>query len=174
AINFGSGWWPTIRKRPGRSGYFTMALSLKERYERDGVWQPEELAQVEVAEVARVFGQDPGHELMALFARALRELGERIGAAGGWLAFVDAAGGSAVTLAEALAALPTFLDVSPYDGLEVPLWKRAQLAAADLHHAGAGSFDDLDRLTIFADNLVPHVLRVDGVLRYEDGLARRI
>ena len=26
-------------------------------------------------------------------------------------------------------------------------------------------FDDLDRLTIFADNLVPHVLRVDGVLR---------
>ena len=28
-------------------------------------------------------------------------------------------------------------------------------------------FDDLDRLTIFADNLVPHVLRVDGVLRYD-------
>jgi hypothetical protein len=25
AINFGSGWWPTIRKRPGRSGYFTIA-----------------------------------------------------------------------------------------------------------------------------------------------------
>lgn len=25
AINFGSGWWPTVRKRPGRSGYFTMA-----------------------------------------------------------------------------------------------------------------------------------------------------
>ena len=35
-------------------------------------------------------------------------------------------------------------------------------------------FGDLDRLTIFADNLVPHVLRVDGVLRYEDSLARRI
>ncbi|HEU4944204.1 MAG TPA: hypothetical protein VFT10_03495, partial [Solirubrobacterales bacterium] len=25
AINFGSGWWPTIRKRPGHSGYFTIA-----------------------------------------------------------------------------------------------------------------------------------------------------
>ena len=28
---------------------------------------------------------------------------------------------------------------------------------------------DLQRLTIFADNLVPHVLRCDGVLRYEGG-----
>ena len=35
-------------------------------------------------------------------------------------------------------------------------------------------FSDLDRLTIFADNLVPHVLRVDGVLRYDPALAARI
>jgi Potential Queuosine, Q, salvage protein family len=35
-------------------------------------------------------------------------------------------------------------------------------------------FDDLDRLTIFADNLVPHVLRVDGVLRYDERLAAHI
>jgi hypothetical protein len=35
-------------------------------------------------------------------------------------------------------------------------------------------FEDLDRLTIFADNLVPHVLRVDGVLRYDEGLAAHI
>lgn len=174
AINFGSGWWPTIRKRPGRSGYYTMALSLKERFDRHGPWSPEELAAVDVDEVAQVFGQDPGHELMSFFTRALRELGERVGAAGGWLAFVEQAGGSAVALAEQLASWPTFYDVSPYDGLEVPLWKRAQLAAADLHHAGVVSFADLDRLTIFSDNLVPHVLRVDGVLRYEEALAKRI
>jgi hypothetical protein len=35
-------------------------------------------------------------------------------------------------------------------------------------------FHDLDRLTLFADNLVPHVLRVDGVLVYEPTLAARI
>ncbi len=39
---------------------------------------------------------------------------------------------------------------------------------------GPGCFEDLDRLTIFADNLVPHVLRVDGVLRYDDDLLARI
>ena len=34
--------------------------------------------------------------------------------------------------------------------------------------------DDLDRLTIFADNLVPHVLRLDGVLEYDPQLVARI
>jgi len=40
--------------------------------------------------------------------------------------------------------------------------------------AGLAEFGDLDRLTIFADNLVPHVLRVDGVLRYDPALAAHI
>jgi hypothetical protein len=69
--------------------------------------------------------------------------------------------------------MPLFHDVWPYRGLEVPLFKRAQLAAGDLALAGF-EFDDLHRLTMFADNLVPHVLRVEGVLRYEPNLLARI
>ncbi len=53
-------------------------------------------------------------------------------------------------------------------------YKRAQITPADLALAGVADFDDLDELTIFADNLVPHVLRVDGVLVYDDDLAARI
>jgi hypothetical protein len=53
-------------------------------------------------------------------------------------------------------------------------YKRAQIAGNDLALAGVARFDDLDRLTIFADNLVPHVLRCDGVLVYEPALAARI
>jgi hypothetical protein len=45
---------------------------------------------------------------------------------------------------------------------------------SDLALAGLAEFGDLDSLTIFADNLVPHVLRVDGVLRYDPALAARI
>jgi hypothetical protein len=74
--------------------------------------------------------------------------------------------------------MPYFDDVEPYDGLEVPFYKRAQLTPADLAVAfgdkGPGHFQDLDRLTIFADNLVPHVLRIDGILLYEEDLAMRI
>jgi hypothetical protein len=40
--------------------------------------------------------------------------------------------------------------------------------------AGVATFPDIDRLTIFADNLVPHVLRVDGVLEYEPALAAAV
>jgi hypothetical protein len=53
-------------------------------------------------------------------------------------------------------------------------YKRAQITANDLTLAGVAEFADIDRLTIFADNLVPHVLRVDGVLRYDDRLAAHI
>ena len=74
--------------------------------------------------------------------------------------------------------MPMYQDVATYDGFEVPFYKRAQLTAADLAAAfggrGWGRFRDLDRLTIFADNLVPHVLRLEGVLVYASGLAARI
>jgi hypothetical protein len=60
----------------------------------------------------------------------------------------------------------------------VPLYKRAQITVSHLARAtggeGLGAFADADRLTAFADNLVPHVLRMAGVLSYDDGLAARI
>jgi hypothetical protein len=173
AVNFGSGWFPTLRKPAGLSGFRTVEAGLKSR----GPWSAEALTRVDPAEAAATFGgQDPEHELMALFARALRELGahvlERHG--GSFLALARCREGSAVALAEQLARLPTWLDVSPYDGARVPFFKRAQLAAADLHLQGIAPAADVAALTLFADNLVPHVLRVDGVLELEPGLAGRI
>src|SRR5687767_15160905 len=44
SINFGSGYFPQMRKRGALSGYFTVALSLKESFERDGPWTAGELA----------------------------------------------------------------------------------------------------------------------------------
>jgi hypothetical protein len=54
------------------------------------------------------------------------------------------------------------------------LFKRAQIAAADLALAGIGAFRDLDRLTCMADNLVPHVLRLEGVLAVAPEVVGRI
>ena len=36
AINFGSGWFPTLRKRPGPSGYYTVASALADRVRAHG------------------------------------------------------------------------------------------------------------------------------------------
>ena len=35
AINFGSGWFPTLRKRDGRSGYNTIAAAWRARFAAD-------------------------------------------------------------------------------------------------------------------------------------------
>ncbi len=86
----------------------------------------------------------------------------------------DAGGGSLAGLAAHLAGWPTWHDVSTHDGEPVPFWKRAQLAAADLHLQGLAPGDDVAALTLFADNLVPHVLRLDGVLAFEPELVARI
>jgi hypothetical protein len=183
-VNFGSGWFPKLRKRPGLSGYFTIATSLKERFEARGPWSAGELRALDADACGAVFGQEgagpEAGELMALFALALRELGQwlELRHGGRFEGPFEQAGGSAARLVQALAEMPLFRDVSRYEGLEVPFFKRAQLCAADLAAAlrgeGLGRFHDLDRLTLFADNLVPHVLRREGVLVAEAELARRI
>ncbi len=184
AVNFGSGWFPVLRKRPGLSGYFTVAASLTDAYRaRGGPLAARELADIDAPAVAEIFGQDPdgsAAELMALFAHAWNDLGRLLRDAHGGRcgALVEAADGSAARLVDLLARMPFYRDVSAYGDLEVPFYKRAQLTAADLAAAfgrrGPGRFHDLDRLTIFADNLVPHVLRLDGVLVYDRALAARI
>jgi hypothetical protein len=169
AINFGSGWFPTLRKPPGLSGFRTVEAGLR----ANGPWDAAALRAMTPARIAAAAGQDPEHELMALFAAALQELGEAAGDEG-FLALARSGEGSVVALAERLAALPMWHDVSPHDGDRVPFFKRAQIAAADLRLQGLAEGDDLDRLTLFADNLVPHVLRLDGVLELDPALVARI
>jgi hypothetical protein len=166
AINFGSGWFPTLRKRPGSSGYYTVAWGLAERFREVGPWSPAELRSLGAPDLASVLGQDARHELMGLYADALRSLGSFLGDRAA-LDVIDGVNGSGVRLAAALAAGMPFFD-------DVGFWKRAQITANDLALAGVAEFDDLDELTIFADNLVPHVLRVDGVLVYDAPLADHI
>jgi hypothetical protein len=163
AINFGSGWFPTLRKRPGCSGYFTVAWALADRFRADGPWSNEELRTLDATTVATTLGQDTNHELMALYATALNDLGAFLGDR----QTLDLVGDSAEAFATTLAQGMPFFD-------DAGFYKRAQIAANDLALAGVAGFTDLERLTIFADNLVPHVLRVDGVLRYDPALAARI
>jgi hypothetical protein len=176
AINFGSGWFPTLKKHPGHSGYHTISERLRRRFTRLGGWSAQELTAVTQTEMARVLGQDPAHELMELFAASLRNLGQHLLAEhdGSFLGPIEAAAGSATAFVEILASWECFADSSPYGGREVPFLKRAQIAAADLTRAGAAAFTDLDALTMFADNLVPHVLRLDGILEFDPALVERV
>jgi hypothetical protein len=196
AINFGSGWFPTLRKRqpsgdpsaPPVSGYFTVSWALADHVHTHGPPTCAWLSQVSTREIAAILGQRPDHELMSLYAQALRALGRFLRdppnplnppnpssgsrASRGLparraLDLVAEAGGSAVRLAEMLACGMAMFDDRGF-------YKRAQIVPNDLALAGVAELTDLDRLTIFADNLVPHVLRCDGVLVYDDALTARI
>lgn len=184
AINFGSGWFPSLRKREGRSGYYTLAMGLRDRFEAEGPWSSAELMALSAADIARVLGQH-GHdpqvgELMSLQARSLNDLGLLLDGAcrGSFEVLIADADGSAEALVRTLTRMPLYRDVTWYFGIEVPFYKRAQITVADLALAfggkGPGHFRDLDALTLFADNLVPHVLRIEGVLEYDAGLAECI
>jgi len=166
AVNFGSGWFPTLRKRAGSSGYFTVAWALADRFRAHGPWTPAQLRALRTDEVAETLGQPRDHELMALYAQALRALGRFLGERDA-LAVARGARGSGQALAAELAgSMALFADRGFY--------KRAQIVPANLALAGVARFRDLHRLTIFADNLVPHVLRCDGVLRLDPDLAAHI
>jgi hypothetical protein len=170
AINFGSGWFPTLHKRSldGRplSGYFTVAYSLAEHVRAHGPPSAAWMRQLSSHRIAAILHQDPGSELMSLYAQALRDLGRLLGSRRA-LDLLAQAQESAERLAQTLAAsMPMFADRGFY--------KRAQIVASDMALAGVARFEDLDRLTIFADNLVPHVLRCDGVLVYDKALSARI
>jgi hypothetical protein len=173
AVNFGSGWHPYMRKLLGSSGNVTLQRRLADRFESEGPFTAAELIGLTADDCAALFKQHlhpPVDELMGLYAESLNDLGrfllERFD--GSFHALVDDAR-SAARLVELLQEMPMYRDVASYQGRDVPFLKRAQITASDL-----GCFSDLDRLTLFADNLVPHVLRLEGVLDLDPGLVARI
>src|SRR5918999_1908642 len=91
AINFGSGWFPTLRKAAGMSGFRTVEAGLRAH----GAWTADELAAMTREEIAAAVGQDPDHDLIAHFAVHLRELGTRVrDEHGSFLALARCGGGS--------------------------------------------------------------------------------
>lgn len=176
AINFGSGWWPTVRKRHGRSGYLTVAGCLADRFRARKPWTANELADVGSEGIAEVLGQDPAHELVRLFAAALRDLSGhvRTDADGRFERVVEQAEGSAVALATRLSGWHCFADTAPTTSCRCRSSSARAAVRADLQAAEVGRFADLHRLIAFADNLVPHVLALDGVLVLDADLAGRI
>ncbi len=73
---------------------------------------------------------------------------------------------------------PRFNDVSMLDGHEIKFYKLAQLGVwmlyATLHRAGKFRLDDPQKMTAFADYIVPVALRLHGITSYSDKLEKVI
>jgi hypothetical protein len=73
---------------------------------------------------------------------------------------------------------PRFNDVSMLEGHEIRFYKLAQLGVwmlyATLHRAGKFRLDDPQKMTAFADYIVPVALRLHGITSYSDRLEKTI
>lgn len=73
---------------------------------------------------------------------------------------------------------PRFRDVSLYQGSEVHIYKLAQLGIWGMHLAlsprGAWKLEDAEKLSAFADYIVPVGLRVMGIFEYSSELEKQI
>lgn len=184
SINFGSGYFPHLENRDASSGYFTIAKAWKSYFEKNSPVTADALEQLTTVDCLEIFGQSPENttivELMEHFAVALNQVGHFLNKnfEGQVKKMFESVHHSAEKLVNLLLSIPYFRDTASYNQFIVPILKRAQITAADIALAfsnqGIGHFKDLDRLTIFADNMVPHVLRCDGILVYEEGLSNLI
>ena len=73
---------------------------------------------------------------------------------------------------------PRFRDVSNYHGTDIHIYKLAQLGIWGMHLAlsprGAWKLEDAEKLTAFADYIVPVGLRVMGIFEYSPELEKQI
>lgn len=183
AINFGSGWFPSLNKPVETSGYKTISRAFLNHCHHQGVPSVMDLRRFTPEKCSEVFLQNGNRAvwpLMQLFAQSWNELGEFIfvNYSGRLENLILEAQGLAENLIDFLIRMPLYRDVSSFQGKSISFYKRAQITCADLHSclmgSALGSFSDIDELTMFADNLVPHVLRHEGVLVYKDQLSRKI
>jgi hypothetical protein len=146
----------------------------------DGAW----LREVEADDLREIFrGGASELQLLDERARIMREVGEtlverydgrfsNVLSAASPLLYDEGSGFLEVLVRD----FPRFDDTAEYDGQTVRFWKLAQLSVWILQASlpGGAGFADLDRLTAFADYIVPAALRILGITRYNDELETAI
>ncbi|MBA3067960.1 MAG: hypothetical protein FP825_05695 [Hyphomonas sp.] len=184
-LNFGSGFFGHLAPYRGEQGYYAVATALRDWIVRDGVPSPDVLKAMRPGQVSDILGQtaDPAlAQLTIWFADALRELGrftdEVLG--GRFRNILSVSDHTASGMVAQLCRMPMFRDKALLDGREVSFLKRAQICVQDIAIAASEDglaalhIQELDRLTVFADNMLPFILEAEGILVYADDLSTRI
>lgn len=129
------------------------------------VLRGEWLARATADELGRIL---PGLQLLEERAAILRAAGERL---------LERWDGRFANLVGSVSTVEEYLDLlvrelPRFD--DAPFWKLAQLSAWILQIEDVVRWPDLERLTAFADYIVPAGLRAMGILSYADELAHAV
>lgn len=184
-INFGSGYFPFLKKSHGNSGYFTIAKSVKEYVLEHGFPDAQRLSQFTYKDTCDLTGQDetdksPVTDLLNRYVVAINNLGDFVLQYfdGDFVAVFEGLEGRAETLVNRLRLMPLYNDVNENFGREIIFLKRAQILVQDIVIAEPRDprlqFVDINELTAFADNLIPYIFRVQGFLHLHPELEELI
>ncbi|KAF2120755.1 hypothetical protein BDV96DRAFT_565467 [Lophiotrema nucula] len=169
------------------TGYCSLVAALRRAIDEEipitspSFWVDEEACTEE--KLRKIFRSETDEEMPMLQERlqCLREAGQILEEEfdSEVTVLVEDAKGSAAGLVNLLAErFPCFRDESKFEGKKVRFLKRAQIFVADLWAAfegeSYGSFNDIDKITMFADYRVPQMLHSLGVMSYCPPLEGRI
>lgn len=184
AMNFGSGLsaeWREKRKYK-ESSFKSVALALKKEIEGGNNLSSDFAKKVKKEQIAKMLETEPDFELIGMFEKSLNELGEftisNFGNYSNLIISLKPENRAEELVNLLMQNLSCYIDIASYNEFEVYFLKRAQILANDLYLAfegkDYGEVRDIDKLTMFADNLVPHYFRVEGGLEYNQQLLDRI
>ncbi|KAL6235811.1 hypothetical protein BDW75DRAFT_128083 [Aspergillus navahoensis] len=169
------------------TGYWSLVAALQRALDEDieitnpRFWVNEEECTEDL--IKHIFRSATDEEMPLLKERleCLREAGRVLcnDFGGSFTNCIYNANHSAAALVNLLAeSFSCFRDEVVFQGRRVRLYKRAQILVADLWACfdgnGYGEFQDIDKITMFADYRIPQMLHYLGCLMYSPSLENRI
>lgn len=169
------------------TGYWSLVALLQRALEQDipitspDFWIDEERCTDDVLRAVFMSGTEEEISLFPERIRCLREAGRILEEEfdGSVITLIEDAKNSAARLVNLLAAkFPCFADEGTFERKKVRFLKRAQIFVADIWAAfegeGYGEFNDIDKITIFADYRIPQMLHSLGILWFCPPLENKI
>jgi len=183
-LNFGSG-FRGLQRGEGGSIYYTVAKGLKDYFEQAGKFGPtmDDLDHLSIFDLANITGQAQsadGEAFSLMMKQSLVSATSfaRQSGAGRLSDIFQSRAYDTDCLLDLLLKISSFKDITIYQGQPIYLLKRAQIFCQDISLCRDimtfMPLSGLEKLTCFADNLVPAVLHHDGILRYSDSLMKKI
>lgn len=187
ALNFC--FWPVVGKEKWqvqtaggqwRGGYFGLIESLKKGIDKSRSWlDPVFLRIVKLEDVSRLLAGQGELQLLDERRIAINELGLGLKDKGSAMGIIGDAKKDVIGFVDlVIKTFPSFKDEAVFRGEKVGFYKRAQILAMDLNLVLSQHriipFNNIDKLTAFADYKLPQLFRDEEVFIYSNELGDRI
>lgn len=157
-----------------RGGYFGLIESLKKGIDQNRSWlDPVFLRVVKLEDVSRLLAGKGELQLLEERRIAINELGLGLTDHSSVMKLINDAKNDVIKFVDSIIkTFPSFKDESEFNGRIVGFYKRAQILAMDLNlvlsQHGIIPFNNIERLTAFADYKLPQLFRDEGIFKYSN------